>query len=173
MSDKWIYRLRDDDDFRKSFINDLSHGIDQKYIDEYSDIINYIIDNRFSIFEREDLCSKMDDDIRDLILPAVRRVYGNIFVRPPSIFISLDDNSERRLQLFQLSFDIDQFLDYLIDMILKNINLLNEFEYLDKSSTLLTLIVDNYVGKLVENVRNCDDITREIRDIKINKIDKK
>jgi hypothetical protein len=34
----------------------------------------------------------------------------------------------------------------------------------------LTLIVDNYIAKLIQNVTNCNDIEQEIRDLKIKKV---
>jgi hypothetical protein len=52
----------------------------------------------------------------------------------------------------------------------KTKNLLIDFEYLDKTQETLTLIVDNYVAKLINNVTNCDDISQEIRDLKIKKV---
>jgi hypothetical protein len=77
---------------------------------------------------------------------------------------------DKRLELYQLSFNIDDFIEYLIDMFNKTKNLLIHFEFLDKTQETLTLIVDNYVAKLVNGVTTCDDIAKEIRDLKIQKV---
>ena len=48
-------------------------------------------------------------------------------------------------------------MDYLVDMFHKTKNSLNSFEYLDRTSETLSLIVDNYVASLVQKVLDIED----------------
>lgn len=101
-----------------------------------------------------------------MILPSIIRVYGKVFVNPPTLL----ESSDRRLELFRMYFNIDDFIDYLIHTLLDSKELLKKFNYLDRTIETLELIVDNYIAKLVYKVKNCKDYTSEIRDIKINSI---
>jgi hypothetical protein len=74
------------------------------------------------------------------------------------------------LELFRLYFDIDEFLDYLVLYLKKSKNTLEDFEYIDRSIETITLIVDNYVAKLVRKVLDSTDIKSEIRDMKIKRM---
>ena len=77
------------------------------------------------------------------------------------------------MEYFQLLFDIDEFIDYLIAVIPKMEKSLNPLNSLDRTSKTLELIIDNYVAHLVERTRNREDIVADIRDLKINKTLKK
>lgn len=156
-----------DERLKKSVIEGLSMGIPIEKISEYQSLMRYVIDNKSHLFDREEFKGSLfedDDETLSLILPAVRRVYGKAVLNPPSIF------KDKRLQLFILYFDINDFIDYLVDMLLKCHKTLINFEYLDRAAETLTLIVDNYIAKLVRKVRECEDIDIELRDAKIGKI---
>ena len=100
----------------------------------------------------------------DLILPAITRLYGKYFVTPPTILKS------DRLELYQLSFDIDHFIDYFVDIIPKVKNSLSYMEYLDRTVETLSLVVDNYVAGQFKYAYDCKDIIEEIREVKLKKL---
>jgi hypothetical protein len=54
-------------------------------------------------------------------------------------------------------FNLDEFIDYLIDMFVKSKDCLQHFEHIDRTSETLTLIVDNYVADLVQRVRDIEN----------------
>ena len=141
-------------------------------------MIEYVIVNKLQLIQqRTDVLYEDEDDILLLILPAMRRIWGKVYVETPKIFEMPKVVTQvrgyvpdKRLELYQLSFNIDDFIEYLIDMFNKTKNLLIHFKFLDKTQETLTLIVDNYVAKLVNGVTTCDDIAKEIRDLKIQKV---
>jgi hypothetical protein len=174
--DNLIDRIKSDKQFRETIIDSLCSGI--KESSEFRDTLEYVIQSRLEqIQQQTDQLYEDEDDILFLILPSIRRVWGKVFVETPKIFEMPKVVTQvpgyvpdKRLEMYQLSFSIDEFIDYLIDMFNKTKNLLIDFEYLDKTQETLTLIVDNYVAKLINNVTNCDDISQEIRDLKIKKV---
>jgi hypothetical protein len=54
-------------------------------------------------------------------------------------------------------FNLDKFIDYLIDMFVKSKDCLQHFEHIDRTSETLTLIVDNYIAGLVQRVRDVEN----------------
>lgn len=145
-------------------------------VTEFESILNNIVNEKYNLFNTEEFkgCLYDDDETEtlDLILPSIRRVWAKIYITPPSLL------RDSRLELFQLYFDIDDFLDYLIDMLKKTKSSLIYFDKLDRTVETLTLIVDNYIAGLVEKTKECINIEKEIvsiklqreRDIKINSI---
>lgn len=172
----FIDRVKLDKQFKDSIIDSLSRNITNS--DEFFDVINYVIDQKLQMIKESDkLYDDEDDDFLFLILPAIRRIWAKIYLDTPQIFKMPEIVTsvpgyvpDKRLELYQLSFNIDDFFDYMIEMFNKTKNLLNDFEYLDKTQETLTLIVDNYVAKMINDVTTCDDISQEIRNLKIRKI---
>ncbi len=165
---KSILDLKKDADFRSLLVDTLCQGI--RLTSDFRDILDYVIDNKLHLFETDDFSGSFypeDDDTLDLIFPAIRRVWGKVFVEPPSIL------KDKKLELFQLLFDIDDFVDYLIQIIPKVKTSLIEFDKLDRTAETLVLIVDNYIAGLLEATRNRNDIQMEIRDLRISKTLKK
>ena len=159
--------LKDSEHYKQPLINSLCGGITD--VDRFKQIVNYVIDYKSELFNIDEFQGSLydgEDEVLDLILPSIRRVYGKVFIEPPTIL------KETRLDLFQEYFDIDEFIDYMIDMLKKTKNCLNEFKNLDRTVDTLTLIVDNYVAGLVEKSRDCEDHTQMIRDLKLNKLGK-
>jgi len=159
-----ILNLKKDADFRSLLVDTLCQGI--RLTSDFRDIVDYVIDNKLHLFETNDLSGSFypeDDDTLDLVFPAIRRVWGKVFVDPPQIL------KEKKLELFQLLFDIDDFIDYLLDIMPKVKTSLIEFDKLDRTAETLVLIVDNYIAGLLEATRNRDDIQMEIRDLRISK----
>jgi hypothetical protein len=87
-------------------------------------------------------------------------VWGKVYITPPSL---LKDN---RLRLFELMFDIDDFLDYLVIMIPKSANKLEAFENLDRSLETCQLIVDNYIASLFHKAYNSKSVNEDIKSLK-------
>ena len=161
---KSILDMRKDPDFRNMLVDTLCQDI--RLTSDFRDIIDYVIDNKLHLFESDEFSGSFypeDDDTLDLVFPAIRRVWGKIFVDPPTIL------KEKKLELFQLLFDIDDFVDYLIEIMPKVKTSLIEFDKLDRTAETLVLIVDNYIAGLLEATRNRDDIQMEIRDLRIGK----
>lgn len=155
-----------DDEIRNSLVYSLSFGINKT--EEFLEIINYVIDKKSDLFDNENFHGSLfedEDQTLDLILPSIRRVWGKVHETPPSIL------KDKQLELFQLSFDIDHFIDYLLRIIPKVKYSLQNFEYLDRAVETLTLIVDNYVAMLIKNSTS-DDVTLKIRDYKLKKLTK-
>ncbi len=110
-----------------------------------------------------------------LILPCVRRAFTEFFLSPPSIFTKryyeTGNQSDLRLKLFQEQFNLKEFLIFVKDKLIENINCLDNFPNLDKEPELLRLIVLDYCSSKVENVLSFNgSMAEEIRDIRINKL---
>jgi hypothetical protein len=165
MSSNIIKDLKSKPEYRKFIIESLC----QRQRDLES-LLYYIVDEKLHIFDIDDLQGSFyyeDDETLDLILPTIARVWGKVFIDPPSIL------KDKKLELFQLLFDIDDFLDYLLEIIPKVKTSLIEFDKLDRTAETLVLIVDNYIAGLLETTRNREDIQQEIRDLRISKTLKK
>lgn len=165
-----IKRLIVDHQYKEAVLDSLCLGVVKS--SSLRDVLEYVIVNKLHLFNNDKFKSLSyddEDDIQELILPVIKRAWGKVFVDTPQLFNSSlpDDN---RLELYQLSFDIDEFIDYLIDIFDKAKNCLNIFENLDKTKETLSLIVDNYIAGLVLSVLKSDDIKIDIRDFKIKKI---
>ena len=73
----------------------------------------------------------------------------------------------KRVELFQLQFNLDEFLVEISNKI-KTIERLSDFEHIDEASTILQLIVDNYVAGKIK-MTYVDNLTQSIREIKLEK----
>ena len=166
---KSILDMITDKEFRKIVIDALSNGIGDKK-QHLIDILEYVVDQKLHLFENKDFEGYMYDDedlMIDLILPCVRRIWSEVFMNPPTLF------KDKRLEYFQLLFDVDEFIEYLELIVPKMKKSLELLENLDRTNKTLELIVDNYVGYLVERTRGREDIVADIRDLKIKKTLKK
>ena len=161
-----ISELLKDSEEREILLDTLSVGITNT--SDFRDALEYVITKlpMFDIPEFESIYED-EDNILDLVLPSFRRVWGNIYIKPPTLF-----KNDQRLEIFILSFDIDEFLNYLKDVFIKTKGCLTDFEYIDRTINHLQLIVDNYIALLVKKVLDCKDIKEEIRDLKIKKVTK-
>lgn len=138
---------------------------------EYLETINYVINNSddFRVIESMGNFYDDEDQTLDLILPAVTRVFSKVFIDPPPLFKDTTYDEGIRLEMFQLSFDIDEFNKYLIDMLIKTKGVLVAFENLDRGVETLNLIVDNYIAGLIKNVLESYDIKSEVVKLKRDK----
>lgn len=170
MSKKSITELIKDKDYRETIIDSLSNGIHPSFLPSFKEVLNYVIDEKFHLFDLPEFKDSFyydDDETLDLVLPAVRRVFGKIFIDPPSLFKDTSIPENPRYQLFILYFNLDDFINYLVEMMIKCKESLIYFEYIDRTSETLSLIVDNFIAGLVKQVRQCDDIDSEIKSLKI------
>lgn len=119
----------------------------------------YIFDNEF--FQE-------NSEYIEYILGAVRKVYSEIFLERKEIFLPESDFNNKSLELFRLKFDLEEFLNFLAQKLMRNHDKLNDFENLDSNSELLLLIVNDYVGKLLKESR-ISDPTSSIRNLKLEK----
>ncbi len=167
-NNKSIVELLKDLEYKQLLINSLSSGIGEEYLLAFNELIIYVIEKKFHLFQKKEFENSFyynDDSTLDLVLPSVRRVFAKVFIDPPQLFRG--DTEKLRYQLFVLNFNIDDFIDYLIEMMNKCRESLIHFEHLDRTSETLTLIVDNYIAGIVKLVRSSDDIEGDIKKIKI------
>jgi len=161
-----IFQILNDRNKRDVIVDDICFSVDFDKREEFRSVLNYVIDERLHIFN----CYPFSQDAygeeatySDLVLPSIRRIWCLVYVKPPSLI------KGKKLELFQLLFNIDDFIDYLYSIIPKNIGLLKDFDKLDRTIKTLELIVDQYVGGMVEKVKSAD-INEEIRDLRIKKL---
>lgn len=168
MNETIISKIKSDEKYKLLIIDSLCYGLDESL--DLRNLLNYVIDEKFNLFDIEEFHGSFypdDDNTLDLVLPAVRRVWGKVCINPPTLL------KDKKLELFKLLFDIDDFIDYLINIIPKVKTSLLEFDKLDRTVETLSLVVDNYIAGLVEKTRNIKDIDVEIRDLRIRKTLKK
>ena len=159
-----LLNMKDNASYKETVLDSLCQSV----VDSSTlrDVLDYVIERKAYLFEGDDFKGSRyedDDPTLDLILPAVRRAWANFFVTPPNLF------SEKRLEFFQLLFDVDEFLDYLAQMLPKVKSSLVHFDKLDRAVETMTLIVDNYVAGHVQNTNSEKDLISGIRDLKIKK----
>ncbi len=106
----------------------------------------------------------------EYILPTLKRVFSKFFIKTPEVF---ENNLfTGKLELFQLQFDLEEFLLFFSSKYEKNWNCLKDFENLDPVSEVLTLIVQDYVSQKIEVVHSTpqNEIKSIIREKKIDSI---
>lgn len=160
-----VFSIRDDKEYRSIIIGSVCAGI--SHSQPLKDVINYFLDNKLHLFQDEVFQGSFyesDDEFLDVLLPSIRRVWAKFFIETPEIL------TDYQKELYRLSFDIDEFTDYLLSMIPKVKTSLIHFDELDRTLETLTLIVDNYVAKSIRKCLESQNILEEIRDKKIDKI---
>jgi hypothetical protein len=168
---KSFIELLQQDLYKQSLVDSMLTGVTGELKLNLESDLNYVLDNRIEIFDL--LSGKVGDDedeLEVLIIPAIRKTWSMIFVNKPTLF-DFSEYGERKLELFQLYWDIDDFIDYLINFLPKVKNCLIDFESLDKGIETLNLVCQNYINKIISNCRNKtdDEIKLEIRDLKLKK----
>lgn len=172
--------IHKDEHYKNAVIDALTANIPDEFMEYYEMTLDYVIKEKYHLFDKiefEGSFYEGEDETLDLILPAIRRVFGKVFIDPPKIFqVQAEIKSVKgyipdgRLELFQLHYNIDEFVDYLIEYLILTKNSLSKFEYIDRTATTLEIIVDNYIGMLVRKVLDSSDIKKDIRDLKIKNI---
>jgi hypothetical protein len=175
-----FFNIHKDENYKNAIIDALTGGIPDQFMEYYEMTLNYIIEQKYHLFDKPEFEGSLyenEDDTLDLILPSIRRVFGKVFIDTPRIFqVSPEIMSikgyipDGRLELFQLHYNIDEFIDYLIEYLNLSKNCLERFEYIDKTATTLEIIVDNYISMLIKRVLDSEDIKKDTRDLKIKKM---
>ena len=152
--------LYKDEHYKKAIVDALCQGIDSEHLYSFRSLLEYVVDEKYQLFDREEFKGALyleEDETLDLVLPAIRRVFGKVFIDPPTLFKETGYNNGHRYKLFTMFFNADEFIDYLIDMFIKSKDCLQHFEHIDRTAETLTLIVDNYVASLVQKVLDIED----------------
>lgn len=153
-----ILNINQNPSYREIILDTLCQGI--KNSSEFRDTLEYVLDKKLYLFEGFEFQGALydgDEEILDLIMPSIRRVWGKVYITPPSML------REKRLQLFELLFDIDEFLDYLVLILPKLSNKLEVFDNLDRTQETLQLIVDNYIAGLFHRAYNSETIDTDMK----------
>lgn len=146
---------------RPLIINAMLEGVSSdEHRSRLSEILKLTCDNY------SDLFSDFDSDSLTYVLPSIRRVYSLMFIDIPPIF----NNDPDRLELFKLSFDLDEFVKYLHDIVIDKSDVLDFFENLDVRSEFLMLVVQNYVSGKIKLTRT-NDVKFLLREFKLKKLD--
>lgn len=157
--------------YREYLIDELCNKIPNT--SDFRDMIEYVVDHKVDYIKANlDNIDIYDDgdNLHDFILPTIRRIWSDFFINPPTLL------KDKKLELFKLSFDIDDVLVYLVDKLnqAKQTKPLQIFDSIDKSSETCRLISDNYIATIFQRVYNEKDIDAELirlkRDKNINKI---
>lgn len=151
--------------YREALIDSLCGD---KTTSELRDIIEYVIEYKLSIFSEYDKpLYKGDDSLLFLVLPSIKRLWLCTYIEPPTLL------KGSNLELYKLMFNIDEFIDDFI-LILNSDVSIEPFEYLNRSSELVRLVVDNYIGKNFQKAYNSKsvdiDILKYKRELRINKV---
>ena len=159
--------------FRNGLMKAMLDGIvDDNLKSKFEVELNYIIDNKRELFNNNLIIGNFyddDDEIEDLILPTIKKTWSMIFITPPTLFtIKLND---KRFELFKLLWDVDEFINYLLDILPKVKFSLEEFKNIDRTAQTLELISQNYINSLIDRCKSKrgDELLIEIRDLKIKK----
>lgn len=165
-----IIEVSNKPEMKQILIDELCKGITNT--SDFRDACHYVFDKKIHLFDIPEFNNSLydgEDDILDLIMPSFRRAWGKIYVQTPTLFKS-NIPDDKRLELFQNLFNIDDFVDYLIFMFKKTKGCLSDFNHIDRTPEHLTLIVDNYIASLVKKVLDSGDIKKDIREAKLKNI---
>jgi hypothetical protein len=168
---KSFIELLQQDLYKQSLVDSMLTGVDDELKSNLKSDLEYVLDNRIEVFSL--LSGKIGDDedeLEVLIIPAIRKTWSMVFINKPTLF-NFSEYGDKKLELFQLYWDVDDFINYLVDFLPKIKNCLIEFKYLDMGIETLNLVCQNYINKMISNCRNKtdDEIKLEIRDLKLKK----
>lgn len=165
--------------YKQALIDSLTGGITEEWMEYFEMTLDYVISEKYHLFSGKQFDGCLydgEDETLDLILPCVRRVFGKVFIEPPKIFVAdpivssvIGYKDDGRLELFKLHYDIDEFIDYLVEAIPNSKDCLTNFENIDRTITICEIIVDNYIAGLVKKVLASEDIKIDIRDLKLKR----
>ncbi len=127
--------------------------------------------------ESAEISSQNGENLLSFIMPALQNTFSRFYINPPSLFYSVGYSQNDvevkyknpRLLIFQSSFDADEFLKFLSEKLKKNLNILDNFSYIDHYSKIIDIIIDDYVSGKVKFVQDIKDLKSELRYLKIKK----
>lgn len=128
--------------YKESLLDFVCSGV--YHTSDFRDYIEYIVDNKSSLFDYDEFKSPLydgEEEIISLIIPLACSIWNRIYLHPPSSF-----DSDKR-ELLELYFNIDDFIDYIRDILPKSKGL-SYFSHIDKTKEMVRLIVDNYASFL-------------------------
>ena len=164
MEKKSLFDIVRDPADRQALIDALSVGISRN--SDFADQLEMAIEElgRFEGKEFEGTLydDESEDDVLDLVLPAFRRAWGKTFATPPTLL------KDEKLELFQLLFSPQGFMEYLAETIPKSKGMLETMSELDRGAETVSLIVDNYIARNFRLSRESKDIKQEIKNLRRN-----
>ena len=163
MNDDSLYDILKRDDSRENYIDSQQVGALRN--SDIKDIMDYVTTKRIDIFDKLNFhLYDNEDKISELILPCVIKTYGKFHITPSNLL------KDKKLELYKLLFDVDELINVLIDYINKMKDSLEHLSYIDRTCELLSLIVENYVSWKFQLAYNCENVDKELRDIKLKKL---
>lgn len=169
-------------EFIESWVSDSSRGMRDGSIKDSLEIeVRYVLEERRDIFDvlSGPMHDDDDDDMAFLVVSSIRAAYEKIFVSQPTIFLFEQDTfdvsrerREKRRQVFEHLWDIDSFVDHLVDSVGRIGRPLDVFPNIDKTRKTFELITEDYVNGLVAAALEvpADSLDEEIRDLKLKKL---
>ena len=139
---------------------------DESNQEEIKRILDYAI-SKSNLFSGNDFLNppyKDDDTFQDLYISTICYVFKKFRENTPEIL------SGKKLELFKLLFNIDDLLIYLRDFYLETRTLLEKFDNLDRTRETMSLIADNYICMIINRSKYSDNVIKDLRLVKINKI---
>lgn len=159
--------------YHKELLLDLMCIGTSKDTSELRECIEYILLEKVHLFEGKEFEGSLypgEDEILSIILPLVRRIWDRIYIHP-----STSLNVEK-VDILKEYFNIDDFLIYLKDILPKSKGL-NVFKYVDKTSEISRIIVDNYIFMITKEIiglsRNKKNLENHLIEVKREKTFKK
>jgi hypothetical protein len=156
-----------------SNIEFITQGLDEKDRDELKEIYRKICYEDYELLNNYFFIKKGNPEISNLIyiMAITRRVYSLLFCDEKNkIKLIKGQNDTKKLDLIRLYFNHKDLINYLNSYVPKYINILDDFKYIDGEADICGIIANNYVNKIIEEVRNISDTKKEMRNLKIEKI---
>jgi len=157
------------DSYRNYEVDKLARSYDLKKMVKESLEYSYIFENDFYNTNRKE--GDRYIPIVNYIVPAVFKVLNDFFLEE-NRFNSMQSGGNRmispgyikdnRQRLFNLHFNMKEFLENLDNKIRKNVSTLDDFSHIDPISVLIDIIIDDYVGSKYLLVSSSRDIDRDI-----------
>ena len=161
-------------DFKSTDIDVLLYKVPDGHLANLRELLETTCNEYWYIFDYDFFKTTKDNSNANFIvyiLPAVRKVYFEVFIKDLEIFKESFRESEHNLkclELFRLNFNLEEFLKYLAQKLIDNHDKLDDLEFLDGQSEILNLIVSNYVAGLLRKSR-ISNPNKEIRNIKLER----
>ena len=81
-----ILNINQNASYREIILDTLCQGI--KNASDFRDVLDYVLDKKIYLFEGFEFQGTLydgDEEILDLIMPSIRRVWGKVYITPPSM----------------------------------------------------------------------------------------
>lgn len=131
-----------------------------------------------------EISSQNGENLLSFVMTALQNAFSRFYINPPSLFTGHpkidpedffqdwyppDGYKNQRLEIFQLCFDSDEFLNFLSQKLRQNLSILDNFSYIDHYSKIIDIIIDDYVSGKVKFVQDIKDLKSQLRYLKIKK----